>query len=199
MIGGWPAPADSSGVARGRPALNASGAAVLPRWPASALPLTLTRCNFASLTLVAARICTDVVPPVQIGSPTCRSVAGRTSGPWPFVPAETQLLQRPSRPRKRNEIFSFADPCHSTPTRSAGEASSKVATIGASAPSRRWASAGDGDPPSSASAVRGRRTPLPSAPAEATSNDLRVIRRALIASYDTTRPAQVAPWFVRIH
>src|ERR1700683_2095171 len=195
MIGGWPAPADSSGLASGRLAGNASGAAVLQSRPASVVPLTLTRCNFASLALSAARIWTEVVPPVQIGSPTCRSVRGRTSGPWPFVPAETQLLHWPSRPRKRKEILSWTDPCHSTPTRSAGEASSTVVTVGVSAPSRRWASAADGGPPSSASAVRGGSTPLPSAPAEATSNDLRVIRRALIASYDTMRPAQVAPWF----
>jgi hypothetical protein len=47
--------------------------------------------------------------------------------------------------------------------------------------------------------VRGRTTALPIAPAEASNNDLRVIRRALIVVYDTTRMARVARQFVRIH
>ncbi len=74
-----------------------------------------------------------------------------------------------------------------------------VAAVGVSAPSQRCASVGEGGPPSSASAVRGRSTPLPIAPAEARSKDLRVIRRALIASYDITRTTQVAQQFMRIH
>jgi hypothetical protein len=73
-----------------------------------------------------------------------------------------------------------------------------VATVGVSVPSQCSVMLGEGGPYSSASAVRGRSTPPASAPAEATSNDLRVIRRALIDIYDTTRPVQVALQLVRI-
>jgi hypothetical protein len=61
-----------------------------------------------------------------------------------------------------------------------------LATLGVSVPSQRRESEGDGDLPSNASAARGRSIPLPIAPAQAASNDLRVIGRALIVIYDTT-------------
>ena len=101
------------------------------------------------------------------------------------------------RPRKRSQTPARAGACHSSPTRSAGYSSSIVAprvrALQASA-----ARGSDGCPASSASAARGRNNPLPIAPAEATSSDLRVIRRALIVVYDTTRPGQVASQFMRI-
>ena len=180
MIAGWPGPADRLGVASGRFAVRARGRRALARALAPAPPLTLTRCSRAPRSVRVGRISTAVVPPVHIGSPTCRSIGGRASGPCVLGPAETQLLQWPSSPRNRRRIPAPAGSRHSRPTRSAGCASSTVVPPSASDPSQRWARAGDGGAPSSASAARGGRSALAPTAAEATSSDLRVKRRALI-------------------
>lgn len=67
-----------------------------------------------------------------------------------------------------------------------------VVPCGVTVPSQRCRRVGAGGPPSIASAARGRSNPPPTAPAEAASSDLRLIRRELIIVYDTTIPGQVA-------
>ena len=179
MIGGWPGPAASVGVALRRPVAIASGDAT-PCLPAPLPPLTSTRCRRTPLSVRAARTCTPVVAPVHTGSPACWPPAGPASGPCPLLPAATQPLHRPPAPRNRSQTLARAGASHSRPTRSTGRASSMVASLDVSRPSQCSESTGCGGPSSIANAPRGRSSPPANAPAEPASSDLRVTRRELI-------------------